>query len=480
MSRDATFADTKIVLVDRWDFEPSSKTTSVGNPEAANADTSRIIRRDYPHGPYAALASEALRHWRAEWGENNRYVEQRLLFSARGSSLESPKKDRETINYVKNAYDISCEMTPNGKDGLKILNSLDEIRSELGISSSLPRSVFGEEEKETNMLRGYISDDCGWANAGASMEWLRQEVIRLGRVEMRTGEVESLVFKSDKQEVQGVRLDSGVELSADLTIIAAGSHSPRLLGMPNLCDVYSEVVAYIQLSEDESNELKRRNWPLIVNCHRGVFTVGPDHDNRLKLGHFSFSGMADVLSTAGIEVGPRTDVAEGSPEQQWRNPKFGWGGDVTLTEHRDVVDYESDRMLKTLTDYRVFLIELLGPTSLAPIDTDDQAKRDSILNSIAIRPFTRVRKCWYTDTPSLDFIVDYHPSYGKSLFVATGGNDHAFKFLPIIGEKLVAIALHHRGVASASPAPSATPSLEELCQLWKFPAHLVQEGQTQG
>ncbi|MCJ1387475.1 hypothetical protein MMC18_000318 [Xylographa bjoerkii] len=480
MSHDTTFADTKIVLVDPWNFEPASATSSIRNPAAAHADTSRVIRRDYPSGPYASLAREALRHWRAEWGENNRYVEQRLLFSAEGCSLKSPKKDLETINYVKNAYALHCDMTPHSKDGLKLVDSLGEIRSELGNSSSLLRSLSAEEEKEINMLRGYISNDCGWADAGASIEWLRQEVIRAGHVEFRTGQVESLVFTSDKQQVQGVRIDNGVVITADLTIIAAGSHSPHILGISNLCDVYSEVVAYIQLSEDECNELRHRNWPLIVNAHRGVFAVGPDHDNCLKLGHFSHSGMADVLSSAGVVVGPRMGMSESSPDQQWRNPKFGWGGDVTLSERGDVVDYESDRMNKTLADYRVFLLELLGPSSLGGISTINQAKSDNVLNSIAIRPFTKLRKCWYTDTPSLDFIVDYHPSYGKSLFVATGGCDHAFKFLPIIGEKVAAIALHRRGVASVSPALPADPSVEELCHLWRFPVQLLQQGQTQG
>ncbi|KAI1085424.1 putative FAD dependent oxidoreductase [Whalleya microplaca] len=470
MSRDATFADTKIVLLDRWNFEQASATSSVRNPGAANADTTRVIRRDYPHGPYAALASEARRHWRAEWGKDGRYVEQRLLFSAEGSSLESPKRDGETINYIKDAYALSCEMTPNGKDGLKLVDSLGEIRSELGISSSLPPSLSRKVEKENNNLRGYISDDCGWAEAGASIEWLRQEVIRLGHVETLTGQVESLVFTSDNEKVQGVRLDNGDVLTAELTIIAAGSHTPRLLGMPDLLDVYSDVVAYIQLSEDECNELKRRNWPLIVNAHRGVFSVGPDHDNRLKLGHFSQSGIVDVLRSAGIVLGPQTDIPETSIGQQWTNPNFGWGGDVPLSDRGDVEDYESEKMHKTLADYRLFLLELLGPSSFEGITAFNHAKGDNILSSIANRPFIKVRKCWYTDTPSLDFIVDYHPAYGKSLFVASGGGDHAFKFLPIIGEKVVAIALYGRGMASALPALQTwNPSLEELCHIWRFP-----------
>ncbi|KAJ2901793.1 uncharacterized protein MKZ38_001374 [Zalerion maritima] len=39
-------------------------------------------------------------------------------------------------------------------------------------------------------------------------------------------------------------------------------------------------------------------------------------------------------------------------------------------------------------------------------------------------------------TPTGDFLVDYHPNW-KGLFVATGDSGHAFKFLPILGDKVV-------------------------------------------
>jgi sarcosine oxidase/L-pipecolate oxidase len=71
-------------------------------------------------------------------------------------------------------------------------------------------------------------------------------------------------------------------------------------------------------------------------------------------------------------------------------------------------------------------------------------------------------------------VVDYHPSYGKSLFVATGGCDHAFKFLPIIGEKILALVLRKRGNTSVSLPAGVEPSLEELSELWRFPVELLQ------
>lgn len=38
--------------------------------------------------------------------------------------------------------------------------------------------------------------------------------------------------------------------------------------------------------------------------------------------------------------------------------------------------------------------------------------------------------------PNGDFIVSYHPEH-SGLFLATGGSGHAFKFFPVIGDKVV-------------------------------------------
>jgi sarcosine oxidase/L-pipecolate oxidase len=56
--------------------------------------------------------------------------------------------------------------------------------------------------------------------------------------------------------------------------------------------------------------------------------------------------------------------------------------------------------------------------------------------SMGDRPFINTRICWYTDTPTGDWLITYHPKY-EGLFVATGGSGHGYKFLPIIGERIV-------------------------------------------
>lgn len=431
-------------MVDSWDFEPpiSPAGTSVSNPGAANHDTSRIIRSEYPHGPYAILAKEAHTQWRGVWGANGRYTERRLLLSAQGSSLKSPQRAGETVNYVKNAYDLSSQLSVNGKDGLKILDSLRDIRSELGLSTA---SAPAAEQD----LRGYISQDAGWADSGASIAWLRQMVLQTGRVHIHTGFVQSLIYAEQSDVVKGVRFNDDHELFADLTIIAAGSHTPRILDMDKLCDVYSEIVAYIQLSPEECAHFEKLDFPIIVNADRCVFAIAPDREGFLKLGKFSHSGLVDVRQCAGVTVGPRATRL--TAREQWSKSQFGWGGDVDPAEELD------QREQQTLADYRAFLNELFEPSNGIEVKSHE---------SIARRSFTKIRRCWYTDTPATDFIIDYHPRSQGTLFVASGGSDHAFKFLPVIGDKVTGIILRGRGLRSES---DLDVNLTALREAWKFP-----------
>jgi len=50
--------------------------------------------------------------------------------------------------------------------------------------------------------------------------------------------------------------------------------------------------------------------------------------------------------------------------------------------------------------------------------------------------------CWYTDSVDNSFVIDYVPGYNQSLFVASGGSGHGFKFLPVLG-KVCQIYLEH-------------------------------------
>ncbi|KAB8274670.1 FAD dependent oxidoreductase [Aspergillus minisclerotigenes] len=448
MSQNNEFASTKITLIDSWNFEPSGPSASTPNPSAANFDTSRIIRSDYSHRIYAALAREAQQKWKAEWGADGRYRNQSIVMIGEGHSMKQPMKPLESINYVKHAYAQSYERAGRNSDIVHILDSESAVWEALGLGTPDEASNVGPKASE---LRGYRNHNCGWAESGATMAWLRQKTIHSNRIDIHIGQVVGLRVCSDSPSeshvnaelrVCGVILDDGSQLTADLTVLAAGAMTPRLLGSPTLCDVYSETVAYVQLTEMERRELVRREFPLIVNVARKIFAIGPDNQGFLKLARFSWSGYRDVQKFAGVDVGPRSQAA---PQEE---DGYGTCGDLDQTNLSP--DVES-----TLQDYRGFLRELFRSR-----DGGDLGG----LRNIATRPFAQVRRCWYADTVSTDFIVDYHPAYGKSLFIATGGSDHAFKFLPVLGERICELILQGDN-GKAGP----NESIQELQRLWKFP-----------
>src|SRR5437868_7022365 len=61
---------------------------------------------------------------------------------------------------------------------------------------------------------------------------------------------------------------------------------------------------------------------------------------------------------------------------------------------------------EAVTAFRSFLSTLFPPSTP--------------FHALSTRPFSHTRICWYSDTPTGDWLITYHPSYSRSLFVATG------------------------------------------------------------
>ncbi|KAG7900917.1 hypothetical protein KL935_002850 [Ogataea polymorpha] len=78
------------------------------------------------------------------------------------------------------------------------------------------------------------------------------------------------------------------------------------------------------------------------------------------------------------------------------------------------------------------------PTDWIPQDAEDALRENlaEIMPALAKRPFDRTKLCWLTQTPSANFVIDYHPEL-EGVLLATGGSAHAWKFVPILGDKVV-------------------------------------------
>lgn len=387
------FASTTITLVDRI---TSKKEGDLPSGDAASMDSSRIVRADYADGLYARLAAEAQEVWRqqgaGELGGEGRYSESGLL-------VVGEEGNEEGMGYVKgsfaNVLDIAREK--GYEDKIVEVGSAEKLKELLGT---------GEGEKVGDW--GYLNRTSGWADAARGVEWLLGKVKATGRVQFVNGTVERLVRDDEKGVVKGVRLSDGRTLEAELVVVAAGAWTGTLVDLKGLATATGQVLAYLDLSEEEQEKLG--NMPVVLNLCSGLFII-PPRNRVLKAARHAY-GYLNPVDIPAENLLPK-NVPNGSGST-----------DATSTTIRVSAP-------KTLVDS-----PSLGLPLEAELDLRRALKQFIPIKAIHDRPFTASRICWYSDTPDGDFLVDYHPSW-KGVFVATGDSGHGYKFLPVLGEKIV-------------------------------------------
>ncbi|OGE53277.1 hypothetical protein PENARI_c008G06414 [Penicillium arizonense] len=249
--------------------------------------------------------------------------------------------------------------------------------------------AYGEE---LDVAGGYVNWGSGWSDAAASVAYAKALIDAEGKVGFRTGEVERVLYEDvggKKSKATGVVFTDGTTLSADLIILATGAWTSKLVDLRGRAVATGQAIAYMRISDEEQRELE--NLPTILNFATGIFII-PPRGNLLKIARHAFGYRNPVSVPVPGASGPGERMEVSLPEK---------GVPVPL-EGQDA--------------FRVALRQLLP--------------------RFAEREFVDTRVCWYTDTPKGDFIISYHPDH-EGLFLATGGSGHAFKFLPVIGDKVV-------------------------------------------
>ncbi len=372
------FAHSKITLIDRLNFPAH---------DAASIDSSRIVRPDYPDAAYSQLAAEAQRYWRGDFGAEGRYTEAGLCLVLDDDDANGGK------NYMLGALEnvkqkLGLKVGPKSEGGqVTVLDDQDAIRGVM-------KNMNGDLGKY-----GYVNWTSGWAQAEDAMSYLRRLVQNTGRVTFKKGEMDGLLFHEDS-EVRGVRLITGEALPADTTILATGAWTPTFLDLRGIASASGQILSYIDLTQEEQDRLGAN--PSLLNESNGMFIIQP-RDRVLKVARHGY-GYANLV-----------DIPNPEPSATDKT--------ITISLPRTKVD---DANLN------------IPPEGL-------KVCRDFLsrcIPELAERPFTHTRICWYTDTPTSDWLIDYHPKY-KGLFVATGGSGHAYKFMPVIGDRIVDILLGH-------------------------------------
>ncbi|KAI1487854.1 FAD dependent oxidoreductase-domain-containing protein [Biscogniauxia mediterranea] len=243
------------------------------------------------------------------------------------------------------------------------------------------------------------------------MRWLHARALETGRIAFVNGTAERLLVSSGGEEkrVTGVRLLAKNEgenetLSADLVVVAAGAWTPALVDLSGQAVATGQVIGYVRITEEEQARLGAA--PVLLDLSDGLFVI-PPRDCVLKVARHSYG----YLNPTAVAHPPL-----GNPNP---NPQGLLPPSKTVVVSLPLTHLD-DANLEIPEEGKAALRE--GLRKLVP-ELED-------------RPFFKTRLCWYTDTPTADWIIDYHPHW-HGLFIATGGSGHAFKFLPVLGDQIV-------------------------------------------
>lgn len=292
--------------------------------------------------------------------------------------------------------------------GIQDLGSAEEIRGVL-------KGAGGGSGE-----RGYVNWGSGWADAGRAMEAVMEEVRGYGsRITMIQNQAERLLFAQPEgekmQKVIGVRLEGGGEVRANVTILAAGAWTGSLLDLSGIAEARGQCVAYVRLSRKERRRLA--GMPVLLDLGTGMFVVPPPP---LPL-------SSSLSSSSERTAREDDDKEEGAGILKIARHGFGYRNPTLVPT-----------LVPTLNNISVSLPSS-NYTTLPPEGRRAcRAFLEKVIPWLADRAFCEERICWYTDTPTGDFLIDWCPGT-EGLFVATGGSGHGFKFLPILGGCVVGV-----------------------------------------
>ena len=327
-------------------------------PDGSSVDISRVIRFDYADDVYLKVAYEAYQ----KWAQSPKY---RDIF------VPAPVVLTSNHNPVGRSYiQKATEALDRAHLPWATLESADDTqRLYPAISGSLTGPGF----------MGYHNQQAGWADAQKAIAGLRDECVVRG-VSFVSGRAGTVVGfdHTTLGTIRAARTLAGAEVFADLFILAAGAWAASLVPMYNSTLSTGQVLAYLRLSPEEM--VKYQQLPIYVNFGTGWFNFPP---------HLDTSLLKIAVHGWGYERSP-SEVERKILKSDVSTPPL-----AVSNSRKNYIPSDGERRLRD------------GLKELLP--------------ELGDRLFERVAVCWYTDTPTGDFIMDYHPEY-RNLFIAGGGS----------------------------------------------------------
>ncbi|PWY72273.1 FAD dependent oxidoreductase [Aspergillus heteromorphus CBS 117.55] len=339
--------------------------------DGSSSDISRVIRFDYADDDYLRISHAAYLKW-----QQPKY--QGIFFPAPFMLTGSSSPHGQA--WIKKTTEA---LTRSQLPWTKVDDAAEAKRVYPVLSGELAAPPFA----------GYHHRNAGWADANKAILLLRDDCLELGVSFIcgRRGTVVELDTDPDhKNTITAARTLIGSPIAGDHFILAAGAWASSLVPMYNSTLSTAQVVGYMRLTPDEVR--RYRDLPIYANFSTGWFNFPPHEE------------------TAMLKMAVH-----------------GWG----YTR----VPGEGESLAVTSNVSAPPLIPPRERRNFVPSDGEDRLRDGlrEILPELADRPFDRLALCWYTDTPTGDFVMDYHPDFAN-LFVGGAGSGHGFKFLPVLGE----------------------------------------------
>ncbi|KAA8642964.1 hypothetical protein EYZ11_007251 [Aspergillus tanneri] len=351
-------------------------------PDGSSVDISRVIRFDYGDAVYARIAKEAFDLWKTP-EYNEAFHQTPCMWVTQEASNGIQTVQPRAQEYSRKTRDV---LTAMGQTWHGLHSAEDARRQFPTLSGPLASPGF----------YAFYNEAAGWADAGLAIARLASRCSAAG-VSFVTGKNGQVVEfeKAADGLITAVRTASGSRVVGDRFIVATGAWTASLVPAWNSMIAAAQIVGYLRLTPEEMAQL--RDLPIYFNFSTGFFCF-PVHEptGYLKVACHSY-GYTNPYSNLNATSAKKEDGVSAPPTIP---PAF---------RANYIPEDGVQRLLAGLKE---------------------------ILPHLADRGFERVGLCWYNDTPTGDFILDYHPEH-RNLFIATGGSGHAFKFLPVMGKYIV-------------------------------------------
>ncbi|KAF2663145.1 sarcosine oxidase [Microthyrium microscopicum] len=365
-----------VVLVDRYLYP---------NPSAASFDLNKIIRADYHDIFYMKLALQAMEAWNSDPLYKPFYHETGILFA------ENVGKGAVFLdNYRRLGQETQAESL-----------DVDEVRQ---------RFPCFQHANWTGVTRAYYNPRSGWGEAVPALGALLQAAIDIGVVYEPTT-VAKVCLETAALTGQllprcvGIETAEGRVLRADHVILCTGAATAKLLAdsAPNdpTLHVGDRLVAAAALSCKVRVDPEK--WPLYRDAP--VFANLMSHTSGEAIPLTPEGGFIKVnheLSFTHMIYHSASNTHFSSPPDSVKHSC--WAEDVP-----QVLKEEAMKVLRG---------------TYGPYMEDFQPES--------------YRMCWDVVTKNQGWIISPHDAC-ENLYVAAGGSFHAWKFLPILGEYVVAM-----------------------------------------